>query len=408
MNRRLNRINIRPLPLLQAALLSLLFCGCDFIAPKKKYRLAVPEQDYSYNYAASHLKGFLQQGEFDIEIITVSNVVEANEMVSNGTADLTFVLNHSMFIPGELGEHSGKLRTILPLCTRLMFFFGQEGLESQSIHEEFRNKTIGVEVAKGETETNLREMFRLGAIDSVSFSDNTRPDLIHFWGTFYGERAKRLQQQGWESISLDDDWIEFLLLNNPALRKFTLPGIPGMESHHMLNTVATETLLVGSSHLGENAVHELSQYIFQHRLKLLGYDRMYLAVNEHFDQETLLYPLHAGTDAYLRRDEPSFLERYSDALALFVSILAIIYGGIQAAKNRLAQRKKDQVDIYFIDFLKIKEATELDSDTKEQRYDELLHKILLQMTDEKLDKSDFHILSRLIQQELTNLKFKEK
>ncbi|TRX62719.1 hypothetical protein FNH22_01075 [Fulvivirga sp. M361] len=403
MTRGLPEINVAPW--IVVVVLSLLFNGCDFIAPKKRYRLAVPEKDYSYNYAAGHLKEFLQQGDFEIEIIKVNNAVEASEMVSNGEADLTFVLNHSMFIPGELGEHSGKLRTILPLCTRLMFFFEKDGLEEQSIRYRFQSKTIGIEVPDGETENNLKEMLLLGAFDSVSFSDNAQSDLIHFWGTFYGERAKKLEQEGWESISLDDDWIEFMLLNNPALRKFTLPGIPGMDSHHILNTVATETLLVGSSNLGENTIHELSQYIFQHRLKLLGYDRMYRAVNEHFDQEVLLYPLHAGTDAYLRRDEPTFLERYSDALALFVSILAIIYGAIQAAKKRLAQRKKDQVDVYFIDFLKVKESIEMDRDTKEKHYDELLHKILIQMTDEKLDKSDFHILSRLIQQELTNLKF---
>ena len=37
--------------------------------------------------------------------------------------------------------------------------------------------------------------------------------------------------------------------------------------------------------------------------------------------------------------------------------------------------------------------------------DGLFQRAVEQMTNEKLEKSDFHILSRLIQQELTMLKF---
>ncbi|MEL7003674.1 MAG: hypothetical protein AAFN93_13205 [Bacteroidota bacterium] len=119
----------------------------------------------------------------------------------------------------------------------------------------------------------------------------------------------------------------------------------------------------------------------------------------------MLYPLHAGTDAFLRRDEPSFLERYADALALILSILAIIYGGIQTARNAFLRKRKDQVDMYFIEFLNIRESSNENNRAIVERYDALLHKVLIQMTNEKLDKNDFHILSRLIQQELTNLKF---
>jgi hypothetical protein len=39
------------------------------------------------------------------------------------------------------------------------------------------------------------------------------------------------------------------------------------------------------------------------------------------------------------------------------------------------------------------------------RLDDLFHRTVVQMTKEKLEKADFHILSRLIQQDLTMMRF---
>ncbi|MEM1405486.1 MAG: hypothetical protein AAGG59_01830 [Bacteroidota bacterium] len=366
--------------------------------------LAIPQKDVSYNYAAGHLKSFLEEGGYSIEIRKVETAIEANRLVAEGKADLTFILNHSLFIPQTLHDHGAKLRTIAPLFRRLLFLFTKNGETEGPVRNIFTNKTVKLEVLEGETHRNLMQMLNEAALDSVNYSDSGPGDLYHFWGTYYGQRARDLFANGWESISLNEDWIQFLLLNNPALEEFVLPGIPGIDNEHLLRTVATETLLVGSSRLGENTVHDLAQYLYHNKLRMLGYDRMYNSIDEHFNAEELLYPLHEGTDAYLRRDEPTFLEKYSDALALFISVLAIFYGAAQAIQSKIARRKKDQVDTYFIEFLTIKENHFEDRTKSEEQYDALFHKVLIQMTDEKLDKTDFHILSRLIQQELTNLK----
>jgi hypothetical protein len=68
-------------------------------------------------------------------------------------------------------------------------------------------------------------------------------------------------------------------------------------------------------------------------------------------------------------------------------------------------RKKEQVDKYFLDFLDIRSNKKLEADQKIKRLDNLFQRAVEQMTSEKLDKSDFHILSRLIQQELTMMRF---
>ena len=187
------------------------------------------------------------------------------------------------------------------------------------------------------------------------------------------------------------------------MEHFILPAIPGIPGSKNLNTFSVYTLLVGRSNLGEKAVYKLSSYIYKHKLELMGYDLMYRSINESIDAAKLLYPLHGGTDAYLRRDQPSFFERYADVLALVFSIGAVLYGAFQALRNSMNKRRKERIDLYFLDFLDIR-SRKVSKAEKAEFLDDLLQRALVQMTSEKLDKADFHIFSRLLQQELSNLR----
>jgi TRAP-type uncharacterized transport system substrate-binding protein len=383
------------------------FIGCDIVKPKKKFRLATCEHDYFYHRMASHLKPFLESKGFEIDLVQANNSIEANAMVARGEADITFVNNHSHAISKELGTESGMLRTVMPLATRLFLAFSRTALPANtSAREFFRNKKVGIELLNGEAQMNIERFFnraKISEVQLVTFQDN--PDVVIFWGTLYGQRAAKYLADDWHPFSFNDDWIEFLTLNESALRPFTLPAVPGDDKAIRVNTIATEAVLVASQNLGENALYELAQVIFQHKVELMDADLMYRAIDESFDQKALLYPLHEGTLSYLRRDQPTFFERYADTIALVLSIFAVLYGALQTIRNTLARRKKEQVDLYFLDFLEIRSDKTMGVEQKVKKLDGLFQRAVEQMTNEKLEKSDFHILSRLIQQELTMLKF---
>ncbi|MCP4461099.1 MAG: hypothetical protein GY816_24225 [Cytophagales bacterium] len=390
--------------------LKLVFIGllclssCNTFRPQKKFRIAVPKGDYSYTTSSSHLQSFLENGGFNVQIIETDNAIAANQMVVNDEADLTFVMNNSDFIPEKLSGNVGGLRTISLLYERLFFIFSRTRYDSSlSRGYDLQGKKIGIEVLNGETHQNLRRIIDLAHIDRVDVvkkSDN--PDYIHFWGTYYGDRATKLIADGWQEISLEPSMVNFLTLNQPTLKPFLLPAIPGFEGSNDINTFSVSTYLVGSSRLGEKAIYHLSQYIIEHRLELMGYDLMYRSVNETIDASSLLFPLHRGTDAYFRKDQPSFLERYADTLAFLVSIAAVLYGLIQGLRNRLRVIKKERIDLYFLDFLDIR-SKQASSNEQIVLLEELLNRALLQMTNERLDKNDFDIFSRLIQQEISNI-----
>ena len=391
---------------------------CDFISPQKRFRIAVGGSDFTYSYMAGHLEQLLKENGYGVTIIRTANALEANKLVARGEADLTFLMNSSMFVPSVLGEEAGRLRTIVPLTERLMLLYTKKPRDSyKDLRELFYNAVFGIEVVDGETEKHFLDMTKQAGIDSVklirlpksvmemkSDEDAGDADIIHLWGTHYGPRSLKLIQDGWYPISLPTQWVDFFTLNEPSLRPFRLPSLPGKEHYPEIQTVATTTVLVCREDLGENAIYELTQMLFSSKLELMPYDRMYRTLHEPIALDEPIYPIHAGADAYLRRNEPSFLERYADSIALLLSLGAVIYGVVQALQGRMQRRRKERVDLYFLEFSDIRAQQGLSPNDKWSRLDALLQRALVQMTNEKLEKSDFHILSRLVQQEMTNLK----
>lgn len=399
---------------LQATLASILLvaatAGCDIISPQKEFRLATPANDYFYSYVSSHLKPFLEGQGYRIRIIETANSVEANRLVAGGEADIAYINNHSIPVAEEVGPDAANLRTIAPLATRLFFAFSRtKQPDTVTIRELLNDKKIGIEILGGELDMNLRQFLAMAEIKYREIvTVNEDPDVVVFWGTLYGSRASRYMSEGWHPFSFKSNWIEFMTLNESALRPYSLPSIPGNPNSIRINTVATEAILVGRHGLGENAVYELAHTLFKNKMELIRQDIMYLALQEDFDQQALLYPLHEGTVSYLRRAQPTFLERYADTIALLVSFIAIAFGVIQTIRNRIAKRKKDRIDNYFLDFLEIRSDRGLSQEDKVSKLDGLFQRAVEQMTSEKLEKSDFHILSRLIQQELTIVNLSKK
>jgi len=381
--------------------------GCDFAKPQKSFRLAVPTTEYFYNYISNQLKPFLERKGYDISILPAANTLEANRMVAEGKADLAMINNHSTTIALNLGTVSGELRTVMPLTSRILFAFTKDSLPVAALARSvFKNKRVAIEFLGGETHLTLQRLFSAARIDGVNFVTFTdSADVVVFWDKYYGERAAGWSAKGWHQYSFTRNWTEFIVLNDHALRPFQLPALPGDDHAIIANTLATDVLLVANKNLGENACYLLANDIFQNKVDLMHVDIMYRAINETFNKETLLFPLHQGTYSYLLRDQPTFFERYAESLALVISLIALIYGAIQAVRARLRHNRKEHIDKYFLEFLDIRSDKGISVEDRVHKLDDLFQRAVVQLTKEKLEKSDFHILSRLIQQDLTMLRF---
>jgi|GEM_PF-3227479 len=394
--------------LLAFILLTIIPVGCDFTRPQKKFRLAVPKSEYFYNYISDHLKPVLERNGYKIEIIPAVNTLEAHQLVARGEAELTLVNNHSTTIALKLGEDASQLRTIMPITSRILFAFTRNQLQdSATALDLFKNKKVAIEYLGGETHLTLQRFLTAAKIKEtnfVTFADSTA-DVVMFWDRFYGERAATWSQKGWHPFTFRRNFVEFIMLNDHALRPFKLPALPGDPNAIIAHTLATDVIIVANKKLGENAGYLLAQAIYQNKVDLMHLDIMYRSITETFNKETLLFPLHMGTYSYLLRDQPTFFERYAESLALAISLIAVIYGAVQAIQARLRRNKKERIDKYFLEFLEIRSDKTATHEERVKKLDDLFQHAVVQLTMEKLDKSDFHILSRLIQQDLTMMRF---
>lgn len=396
------------LALLVFILLVVVPVGCDFTRPQKKFRLAVPKSEYFYNYISGHLKPVLERNGYQIEIVPAENTLAAHQMVARGEAELTLVNNHSTTVALKLGEEASQLRTIMPITSRILFAFTRNQLrDSATALNLFKNKRVAIEHLNGETHLTLQRFLAAAKIDGanfVTFEDSTA-DVVMFWDRFYGERAADWSKKGWHPYTFRQNFIEFIMLNDHALRPFKLPALPGDPNAIIAHTLATDVIIVANKKLGENAGFLLAEAIFQNKVDLMHRDIMYRSITETFNKETLLFPLHMGTYSYLLRDQPTFFERYAESLALAISLVAVIYGAVQAIQARLRRNKKERIDKYFLEFLEIRSDKTATHEERVKKLDDLFQHAVVQLTMEKLEKSDFHILSRLIQQDLTMMRF---
>jgi TRAP-type uncharacterized transport system substrate-binding protein len=388
-------------------LLVLIPVGCDLAKPKMKYRLAVPTTEYFYDYIANQIKPFLENEGYQISIVPAASTFDANRMVADGEADLAMINNHSTTIAMNLGPKSSQLRTIMPLSNRVLYVYTKNVFpDSTTALELFKGKRIGVESLEGETHLTLKRFLKVSQIDDVTFEVfNDSADVNIFWGRLFGPRASEWSKKGWHQFSFRINFIRFITLNDPAVQYFRKPALPGDVNSKITNTLMTEVILVANRNLGENACYLLARTIFQNKQSLMHQDLMYRSITEAFNKETLLFPLHQGTFSYLIREQPTFFERYADTLALALSILAVIYGSVQAIQGQMRRNRKEHIDKYFIEFLEIRSDKTITRELRVKKLDELFQRAVVQLTKEKLEKGDFHILSRLIQQDLTMLRF---
>src|SRR5687768_2690873 len=93
------------------AVIAVVVASCDIYAPQTNFRIAVSNDRY-YTNMVSHLKTFLEANGHEITLITTNTALEANRLVAEGKADLTFANNVSSYMVEALGPQSERLQTI--------------------------------------------------------------------------------------------------------------------------------------------------------------------------------------------------------------------------------------------------------------------------------------------------------
>ena len=78
--------------------------------------------------------------------------------------------------------------------------------------------------------------------------------------------------------------------------------------------------------------------------------------------EGLSIPLHAGSQQYYNRDQPSFLQENAEPIALMITIAAMLFSGLLALRSRLNSGQKNRMDSYNYMLLNIADQARVSND----------------------------------------------
>jgi hypothetical protein len=134
-----------------------------------------------------------------------------------------------------------------------------------------------------------------------------------------------------------------------TIPKGTFDNLPGTP----VQTFAVYDILVCHKQLESELIYDFIESIFNFKARLAQDNFEFALLQEDFDNHTFLFPLHAGSTAFLNRNQPTFWERYAELIGLVVSILAIAAGALSTMVHQLKQRKKDKIDEYYMKVITI-------------------------------------------------------
>jgi hypothetical protein len=154
--------------------------------------------------------------------------------------------------------------------------------------------------------------------------------------------------------------------------------------------------------LDPELVYRLTESLFAHKAELAHEQRLLAHLDEHFDLSVSPCALQDGADLYLRRHEPTLLQRYTDQISLFITLAALAWSGASAFRAARARRRKNRIEVRDQEALTIARRIRSSEGAERTAAIGALHAlhdtVLADLADERLDANEgFTVLQRYIE-----------
>jgi hypothetical protein len=132
-------------------------------------------------------------------------------------------------------------------------------------------------------------------------------------------------------------------------------------------TVAVDKILVARHDLDTTVVYDLISEILRHRPALAAQrPGLFQQLSDEFDTSQSTYIVHSGTQAYLQRSAPTFLERYSGVAEVVVTLFIALASASIAGLRILRMRRKNRIDTFYSKARELRRSV-TDSSSAEER-----------------------------------------
>jgi len=152
--------------------------------------------------------------------------------------------------------------------------------------------------------------------------------------------------------------IDRAVLLNPRLKPFIIPvGTYGDLTPEPVVTLAVDNLLVARDDFEDTKAYDLFAEILRLRPALFGErPELFQPLDENVARSNWTFTLHSGAIAFLQRDEPTFIERYSGVAEVLITVLIGAISGVFAVIKILSMRRKNRIDKLYTKVIAIRDS----------------------------------------------------
>ncbi len=146
------------------------------------------------------------------------------------------------------------------------------------------------------------------------------------------------------------DQVAALQLTYPYLQRLNIPkglysGNPAIPPQD-LTAASVRALLLTHQDVDPELIYLLTRTLYEYRNELSALNPRAAAISPTTSADSLGLPLNPGAEAYYTKNEPTFLERYAESIALLITVAGITISCLWQLRLYLARKQKNRADAY--------------------------------------------------------------
>lgn len=162
--------------------------------------------------------------------------------------------------------------------------------------------------------------------------------------------------------------------------------------------VAVHSLLVARADVPDTAVEFITRRLFEKRQAMVQAIPQAAFVNSPTAQERLSFAVHPGAELYYAQDEPLFVVKYAEPIALGLSAFALLFSAVWQARIWLAGARKNRADRYnrgILDLVARIERTRDGADLEAIRQElfDIFAKVIVDLDEGRIDEKSLQPFS---------------
>jgi TRAP-type uncharacterized transport system substrate-binding protein len=323
--------------------------------------LITPRLEIDREIAEEFARLFSDQDPVAIHLIPSPDASRAGiEAIKAGTADLALVSNAEPFDP--------DVATVVPLYPTVLHIIHRTELVANGVLDLIAGHTVFAGPPGSASRSMLEAAAaRVGmASYEIDYVEHNRcVDVIVVFAPVLPDLPDRIRDCGdYRMFSLGDpdqigkgSLVDSVALLNPNIKPFVIPmDTYGSLTPEPVVTLSVDKLLVARKGLPETVVYDLLSEVLRLQPALsAAHPGLFHHLSDRFDAARSSFVLHPGTVAYLQRDEPDFLERYSGVAEVLVTLLIGLVSGGYAIARIYNIRRKNRIDAFCTEAIAIRD-----------------------------------------------------